>query len=350
MKLFCNIPLRRISIDNDGNIWPACCPDWVEFPYGNIMNNDINEIFNSENAQKFKHSVIDGSLRHCDWNWCPHISDAKSGIKNEHVKSYDFKKKYNYEFDIQHVNLNYDLTCNLKCPSCRTELIHIKGKEFDRVYQLHQKIETIILPHVESFALTGVGDPFMSKIFRKFLFEIDVKKYPRLKKIHFHTNGQLFNENLYHKMKGIHHLNISMDISIDAATSNTYSKVRPPGSWETLLENLNFIKSLENIKDLGISMVVQKDNYKEMHDFIDFATQLSNTKKNVFVEFKRLRHWGNIIPLENYKKMGLEFLSAAQKIDFLEILESIENRRLYHDKMNLKPIIKHNLQEFLNVN
>lgn len=347
MKLFCNIPLRRISIDNDGNIWPACCPDWVEFPYGNIMKSDIHEVFKSSNAQKIKSSIVDGSLRHCDWNWCPHISDVSSGIKNEHVKPYNYKKNYKYEFEIKHVNLNYDLTCNLKCPSCRTELIHIKGGEFERVHKLHQKVETVLLPQVESIALTGVGDPFMSKIFRKFLFEFDSHKYPHLKKIHFHTNGQLFNEKLYNKMLGIHGLELSMDISIDASCSETYSKVRPPGNWNTLLENLDFIKKLDNINEVGFSMVVQKENYKEMHDFIDFATQQLAPKKNLFVEFKRLRHWENVIPFEEYKKIGLEFLSPVQKIDFLEMVESIDSRRRYHDKNNIKPTIKHNLQEFI---
>lgn len=347
MKLFCKIPFSRISIDNEGNVWPACCPDWVKFPFGNVMVQTWDEIWNGEAAKKFKDSMLDGSLRYCDKNWCPHIADATAGIKNPHVVPFERKHSQISATSLKHVNLNYDLTCNLRCPSCRSELIHIKGKELDRVQELHQFVENNILPDIESIALTGVGDPFMSKIFRKFLQEFETKKYPNIKKIHFHTNGLLFSEEMYNKMKGIHSLDISLDISVDAASENVYKKVRPPGNWNTLMANLEFIKKLANISELGLSMVVQKDNFHEMHNFIELGADQIVGKRKVFVEFKRLRYWDSIITLEQYQGIGLEFVTPLKKIDFMEVVESIEKRRKYHSKNNISPQIRHNLQEFV---
>src|SRR5690606_20179318 len=117
----------------------------------------------------------------------------------------------------------------------------------------------------------------------KFLFELDSKKFPKLKKIHFHTNGILFDEELFNKMKGIHSLDISMDISIDAASEKVYQKVRPPGNWNTLMKNLEYIKTLKNISEVGISMVVQQENYHEMHQFIELGVRQVVKNRNVFV-------------------------------------------------------------------
>jgi MoaA/NifB/PqqE/SkfB family radical SAM enzyme len=347
MLLFCKLPFESISIDDDGNVWPSCCPDWVDFSFGNVLKDSWEEIWEGEKATLFRSSCLDGSLRFCDKNWCPHIADAQDGVDNYHVVPY---LAHHSETKVQppkHVNLNYDFTCNLKCPSCRPGLIHIKGDEFDKIQKLHQFVELNILPIVESVSLTGVGDPFMSKIFRNFLFEFDSLKYPKLKKIHFHTNGILFDEELFNKMKGIHSLDISMDISIDAASEKVYQKVRPPGNWNTLMKNLDYIKTIDNISEVGISMVVQQENYHEMHEFIELGAKQIVANRNVYVEFKRLRHWIYTISLSQYKIIGLEFLSPSKKIDFIEVIESVDKRRKEHETYHLLPQIRHNLQEAL---
>lgn len=227
MKLFCKLPFSRISIDDDGNIWPSCCPDWVEFPLGNIFKQKWEDIWYGEAATKMRESMYDGSLRYCKKDWCPNVADAEAGIENYHVIPHKNRPKEWTPAPPIHVNLNYDQTCNLKCPSCRNDFIHYKGAQLEKVLYIQEYVENQILPTVESIALTGVGDPFYSQSFRKFLLNFDAQKYPRLKTIHFHTNGQLFDEKMYEKMKGLHHLNLSTDISIDAASAEVYSKVRP---------------------------------------------------------------------------------------------------------------------------
>jgi MoaA/NifB/PqqE/SkfB family radical SAM enzyme len=346
MKLFCKLPFSRISIDDDGNIWPACCPDWVEFPLGNIFNQKWEDIWYGEAAKKLRDASYDGSLRHCKWDWCPHISDAQSGIENFHVIPLKKSPPEWPDGPPIHINLNYDLTCNLKCPSCRSDYIHVTGPALEKLRYIQQYVENQILPTVESISLTGVGDPFMSRIFRDFLINFDSKKYPRIKRIHFHTNGQLFDEKMYGEMKGLHHLSLSTDISIDASDADVYSRVRAPGNWDRLMKNLQFIKTLDNLVLLGISMVVQQDNYKQMMDFVELGESLVYKKRETFVEFKRMRkdpHLSN----EEYRKMGLDDIDPDMKEDFLERLSLIEKKRRYNAKNGIWPAINHNMQEYL---
>ena len=344
MKLFCTLPFSRISIDDDGNIWPACCPDWVDFPLGNVFKQSWEEIWYGEAATKFRASMYDGSLKYCDRNWCNNISDAEKGIKNLHVMPHEERP---LEWDRQppiHVNMNYDETCNLSCPSCRVDVIHLKGKALNKVKFIQEYVANQILPTAQSIALTGVGDPFMSKVFRNFLFNFDSKKYPRLKYIHFHTNGQLFDERTYNKMPGIHHLRLSADISIDASTPDVYSRIRRLGNWEKLMENLSFIKNLDSMGFLGISMVVQQDNYKQMLPFIELGETLVKGDRETVVEFKRPRQWGHLSNKE-FKKISMDH--ADTKEEFLEILRAIEAKRAYNAANNILPSIQHNFQEYI---
>lgn len=346
MKLFCKLPFSRIYIDDEGNVWPACCPDWVQFPLGNIFTQPWEEIWYGDTATTFRNSMFDGSLKFCKWNWCPHIADAQAGVKNFHVIPLEDAPKTWVKQPPLHVNMNYDQTCNLKCPSCRSDFIHLRGEKLEKVIDLQYYVESNILPQVESIALTGVGDPFMSKRFREFLIHFDSKKFPNIKTIHLHTNGQLFDEKMYNKMKGIHHLRLSTDISIDAASAAVYDKLRPPGNWKKLMDNLQFIKKLDNLVLLGISMVAQQDNYREMPAFVKLGETLVHKERETFVEFKRIRHDPHLTS-EQFQKMSIDEMDDKRKSEFAEILETIEKKRLFNAALNRRPAIYHNLHEYL---
>jgi MoaA/NifB/PqqE/SkfB family radical SAM enzyme len=285
-------------------------------------------------------------LKYCDRNWCPNIGNAEAGIKDHHVIPHKDSPGEWVPAPPVHVNLNYDYTCNLRCPTCRNELIHYMGEDLKKVQYIQDYAERQILPTVESVALTGVGDPFMSQVFRNFLINFDKHKYPNIKTIHFHTNGQLFDEVLYAKMKGLHHLNISTDISIDAASPAVYHKVRPPGNWDRLMKNLQFIKQIDNLVLLGISMVVQKENYQEMPAFIELGESLVHNNRNSFVEFKRLRQYYGVSD-QDYKRISLDSADALMTEDFLNILNRVEAKRKYNAKNSIRPDINHNLQEYI---
>lgn len=345
-KLFCKLPFTRISIDDDGNVWPSCCPDWVAFPLGNVFEQSWDEIWYGDTATKFRDSMFDGSLRYCKRNWCPHVADAESGIKNYQVIPHSESPATWVPQPPVHVNLNYDMTCNLKCPSCRSDYIHYKGDKLNRLIKLHKYVEEQILPQVESIALTGVGDPFMSQVFREFLFNFDSKKYPNIKTVHLHTNGQLFDEKTYSQMKGLHDINLSTDISIDAASADVYDVVRPPGNWNKLMRNLEFIKKLDNLVLLGISMVVQQANYRQMMQFVELGESLVYRKRNTFVEFKRIRHDPHLTR-EQFQQIGIDEMPMNMKDEFINELYKIEKKRIWNAYNNIRPAINHNLQEYI---
>jgi molybdenum cofactor biosynthesis enzyme MoaA len=346
MKLFCKLPFTRISIDDDGNVWPACCPDWVAFPLGNVFKQTWDDIWLGDAATAFRDSMFDGSLRFCEKNWCPGVSDAQAGIKNFDVIPHERSPRKWVPAPPVHVNLNYDLTCNLRCPSCRHDLIHYRGANLEKVRNLHHYVEENILPYVHSVALTGVGDPFMSRVFRDFLFNFSSSRFPNIKKVHLHTNGLLFDEKAFEKMSGMYGIQLSADISIDAASAETYAKVRPPGDWDTLIQNLAFIKTIPNLKELGISMVVQKDNFHEILPFVALAQTLVTSNRRTFVEFKRPRQYNHLND-QQYAAINPDAMSTVDLEEFRKIILQLETIRWSNNGKPNVPAVKHNLQDYL---
>lgn len=360
---FCRLPFTEVSIDQDGAVYPACCPDWVAFPLGNLLSQEWDDVWNGDMARELRSSMYEGSLRYCDKKWCPHISEVRSGLQSSVVVPIEGiesamrryprplrkalrKRETRLTTGPLHALLNYDPSCNLRCPSCRRELKQAKGEALDRVLRIHRVVAGRILPHVRSISLTGVGDPFGGRVFREFLQGFDPKRFPGIESVHLNTNGQMFTREMFERMPGLRRVRLSTDISIDATTPPVYEKLRQPGSWGRLMENLAFIRTLENLECLGISMVVQYDNFRQMLDFIALAESMLYRNRYTFVEFKRLRNWGHLSG-EEFERMSMASMSEAEKGEFLDLLRAVEEKRVHNARHRLYPVIRHNLQEFL---
>jgi MoaA/NifB/PqqE/SkfB family radical SAM enzyme len=61
-------------------------------------------------------------------------------------------------------------------------------------------------------------------------------------------------------------------VYVDAATRETYEKIRVGGSWDDLLSSLSLLReNRARFMHVGITMVVMKANYREIPVFVDFA-------------------------------------------------------------------------------
>ncbi|MCG9598005.1 hypothetical protein L1D15_14890 [Vibrio sp. Isolate25] len=91
------------------------------------------------------------------------------------------------------------------------------------------------------------------------------------------SNGFLWNEKNWHRIHPtFRSKRIIASISIDAASAETYNKVRG-GCFDTLMKNLNFIGSLMDkgeLLSMTLIMVYRKSNYVEIPAFIDMAKKL----------------------------------------------------------------------------
>jgi len=262
--------------------------------------NLINPIdaWNGEKTKAFRKSILDGSFRFC--SGCPSLAPkvpplARIDEINDPFYADIIQNKRLTVSKIGYLNLAYDRSCNLKCPSCRTQFIHLsEGPEYERLKTLQNKIiKDFLLKNnnidkVEYLKVTGSGDPFGSKLYMDLLKSINDKDYPPFN-ITILTNGVLLTEKTWSELSCMNHRIKEIEISVDAVQEETYSLIRG-GSWKILSKNLRFISRLRNegrIDFFKIIMVVQKHNWKEMKDFIQMGKDLNVDE----ISFSPIRPW-----------------------------------------------------------
>ena len=243
----CEAPFKAITIDLESNCFICGCDGWLPIPVGKVQDfKSLNDVFNSPVAKSLQEDILDKKFTWCAVNHC--------GIKNNNIR---FMK---YE-----IAINIDESCNLKCPSCRRELImHDSGLKFEEKLK---DIKTIIQWLENSsdgvnIILTGNGDPLASHIIRPF-----IKNYtPKPNQIFtFVTNGLLIKKHLvdspiFHQIKNYR-------ISVDAGSAESYALTRG-ANWSVLLENFNFLVEHKKQELVTLNFCVQKNNYKDIPNFI----------------------------------------------------------------------------------
>src|SRR5688572_10128125 len=170
-----------------------CCSGWLPKTIGHLAEKSPMEIWHSAEAMEIRKSVLDGSFKYCKSEFCPHLNTVTGPVRyvdTEELVSYQSKIEKS-DFYPNYLNCSYDKSCNLACPSCRTNLIMAKGPERDTISKLGESLFNAFGSFLEEIYLTGSGDPFASKHFLEILTGGILNKYPRIR-LHLHTNAQLF--------------------------------------------------------------------------------------------------------------------------------------------------------------
>jgi MoaA/NifB/PqqE/SkfB family radical SAM enzyme len=303
MNTKCLFPFTFLEFHPRGEVY-CCCPAWTKYgPVGNIYHQSIEEIWNGQKIIKLRKALYQNNYQHCKTSYCPYMKSpieltkiAKTkGLKKviEQIKA----GKLKLSTGPVEISLAHSGTCNLNCIMCRSNQNYLQP-EPKQENIIFEKVIPKLLPGLEVIKLSGNGEPFFQKRTLQFLINFKPHKYPDLK-FDVLTNAQLFNENLWKKIK--HNNYKTIDISIDAATKSTYEKIRVGGKWERLQKNLKFISKLRKkgeFKKFYINMTVMKSNYNEIREFAQMGLDLDCDQ----VFFNKIFGFLNPIAEENINK------------------------------------------------
>lgn len=335
---FCMRPFHEIDVlENSTHL---CCASWLNLSTGNMAQTDNwQEVWNSPNAERIRASVHDGSYRHCNKMACPAIQ-ANLLPTPQHVATLSPEWKTTVETSETHlpvgpekVNLAYDRTCNLSCPSCRTEKFAADSALRERFDRLQERSILPMLKHAKTVFITGSGDPFASKNFRHLMERLDESTYPELRFIMM-TNGMLLTRREWERFPALHHRVGSLQISIDASTAQTHELLRRGARWDVMLENLTFAAELlkqGQVEQFHLCYTVQVENYREMGDAVDLADRLGVTG----IYFGRITNWGTFSAAE-YERKAVFQPAHPLHADFLA---AMRDPRLRHQRVNIGNLI-----------
>jgi organic radical activating enzyme len=330
----CKVPFKNLEIQDHSRF--LCCASWLT----KFLPEDTSpkDSWNSDEANEIRRSVMDGSYKYCDKNQCPFlhqltefgdVGDTRTFIHKSKLTK-EFKKTLD-EFERGElvpvtVQFSFDRSCNLKCPSCRVEVFSASSKKIKEVKTTIEIIEEQYGKTIKNLYITGSGDPFVSVGFRDFMRNFDKSKWPSLQHIHLHTNATRWTKKMWDSMSNIHPYVKTCEISIDAATKETYeTKTRIGGNWDELMDNLKFISTIPTLNKIKTSFVVQKHNYKEMVLFKDLMTQMFGNRVNIF--FGKITNWGTYTD-EEFKDHQIWCEDHPDYGEFIKVL----NKTLPHQK------------------
>lgn len=264
---FCPVAFQEMEIFSDGNVY-LCCPSWNEYySVGNVFENSVEEVWNSEKAIELRKRILNNDYSLCKKDRCfmLHNKNFYSEFKGEFtpiMEASPLRVKYGYDYE-----------CNIACSICRDKIKKLSDEELKK---WDEKIDSFFIPILKSTKILVInthGDPFGSRHSRK-VIQKAAQTYPDLK-FDFTTNGLLCNEKMFETLS----LNPSqidtIRVSIHAATKETYGKIVQNGEkfFDTLLENLQFISDLKKTYNFMflIQFVVMANNYQEMPAFVELA-------------------------------------------------------------------------------
>ena len=292
---FCLIPFTYLSTGWKGSAHACSCPAWVPFPIGNVLADEsADAVWNSDAAIEIRRSILDGDFSYCSRTLCSFITaqklPRKGEIKDPVLRGYIDNHTTKLEESPVVVELNYDATCNLACPSCRTEILAATTDEQDAYAKATDRVILPLLKGAKGGYISGGGEAFASKHCRSILSRLNRREYPRLY-LHLISNGQLLTPQRWSAFPELAEMIGVLSVSIDAAKAETYEKLRWPGKWSNLMGNLEFIAGLRRtgqVRHLWINFVVQKENYREMLDFVELGKRLGVDQ----IWFQRVVNYG----------------------------------------------------------
>lgn len=279
----CDYTGKALSIKHHGNVM-ACCSAF-ELTFGNCLYTSIEEIIHGIPAQIALLSIKNRTYSFCS-NLCfmyrnngYRLSDENE-IQNNPRREQDMPQIKDFV-----VQLGYDRSCNLACPSCRAHRITFPEDPQHIVQMIHDEAKSMTKLHPKNLRI-GNGELFFSKYYRDIVFNSYESN-----SISLITNGILFNGQNWNKLRS-RYKKIAIEFSIDAVTEDTYTKLRR-GNFIQLLENLHYASILRKMGEMlrfSISFVIQVENFREMVDFVEMGNSLGAD----CIHFMKLNNFGHI--------------------------------------------------------
>ena len=317
----CNKPWDSISIEHTGEVF-QCCESWLPVSIGNIFHNTLEEIWCSPAAERVRESIRDQSFGLCNSKFCAEIAGDRLPTRPDQLPPLKPPTK---------IRFNNDRSCNLVCPSCRTQRFQItQGPEYTASLEINEKILSYVLSHDPrqrvQLWITGSGDAIGSHIYREMLYNLDGSQYPNLE-INIMTNGVLLTPKVWDRLHKIHSNMRIIDISVDAATAGTYNIVRAGGDWRQLNKNIQHLSDISLTKDnilLNLGFVVQSTNYTEMQAFIDLYSKLPRYNSINFTLINDWNTWSSFTPHKIWDPVHPGYSNFVNTVQRLEVPPGVQ--------------------------
>jgi len=322
--LFCTQPFQNIEIDWNFYVY-TCCPFYNNHYYiGNILNESLEEIWNSERVQKLRQNILNGDFSLCNLGTCTYCKEMDIDKSQYSPICTNYPKT---------VWLDYDRFCNAKCIICRDKHILNDKEKVEEYNKIAEKNILPILKSAEIVQVNGSGETFYSE-HSLYVIKRIRELYPNIK-FSITTNGLLCNKQKIHEL-GLQGKIDKLYLSVHAATDKTYKKITRAGSLKIVLENVRQLKEMQKNGEIGhmeFVFIVSSLNYKEIPLFLEITSEFEI--RTIFRNYVKMpdTEMG-----DNYQKY---YIFDEKHKDFKKFKKVLSDERLikYKDQYSMSPLL-----------
>lgn len=287
----------------------CCCISRVNKQYGDFFTMSPDIVWNSNIAKVFRLSVINHTYCFCNPDRCFLLKPNPPLAENERIVPIPKVEK-----SPALIQVAIDHACNLHCLSCRKEVYIDSEQESKNIeFVADRLIKSGWIDDSKELWLAGDGEVFFSKSYRKLLYEsISGKR----EDIHILSNGILFNEKEFEKIKAIYK-RISVSISVDSLEKDMYEKLRTGGKYEIIKKNLEMLgdkRAKGELDKFEVFVVVQMDNLYELPTFIKRCIDM-----NVDTVLLNPIHKGGVYDDASFIKASVQNPDGSLKQEVVEV-------------------------------
>jgi radical SAM protein with 4Fe4S-binding SPASM domain len=175
---------------------------------------------------------------------------------------------------IRPINVELDVTnrCNLRCVMClHSHPSYYRRKRQDMPLETFRTLAEAVFHTTRGLSLSYGAESLLHPQFEQFL---RLSMGYGIPKVYVNTNGLLLTEPTVEAMvsTGLHQL----AVSVDAATPETYGKIRVGGDFSKLLGNLRMVRRVREracseTPHVSLLFVLLRSNVQELPAFVDLA-------------------------------------------------------------------------------
>lgn len=342
IDFLCEKPFKALELKPEGRILICGGMNETYVKVDPMYYSDFTDIWSSSVLKVIRLSCVNGTYTFCNPQICCYIRE--SGISDIDVDDYKYlkektegqlqylrkKKRHskntvlnrsNYEKREEKypktVQMGFDESCNLHCPSCRKEVRFADSDKLIELDKFKKRVYEEIIGNISKIKLAGQGEAFASSIYREMLFDEELAK--SVGSIGILSNGSLFTPEMFDKLSTIWK-NIDVFISMDGASKETAEKLRAGVNFEKWKNNMEYLGEMRRIGKIGklaFNFVVQRSNYLEMPDYASMCLGFHAD----CIKFSMLGNWGNWSK-EEFDRISMFDENGEMKHELIEVVNS----------------------------
>ncbi|MBC7458011.1 MAG: SPASM domain-containing protein [Bdellovibrionaceae bacterium] len=317
-KPFCSYPFEHLHIHVDGNLYMCCYQRMI--PIGNILEQSFESIWYGSVAQDIREKIIASELpAACLGGGCPYAHQGR--YKSSPVETVNLPNTFFIYLPNTHCNIGGTQPTD-KSPACIMCERDAPGYVFDKVNRLPEILPLLrpYMKHVQQVHVQGIAEAFWKDAIFEVLDLLDYDSHKDHVYVTTVTNGILLNKDrLTQFLNRVPKVGVAW--SLDAATPETYQKIRRLNVFDKICENIKEYSNLKSTRGNMEFKIQHNINTLNVHEVVEMV-RFAHLVKAEILEFNVTGSTGHIdhilVNQENchvFKEAQIKIEEEAKKLD-----------------------------------